>query len=395
MIFVRLRIAPVTASFKDMTDFQLKDNIHLIPQSQHVHFLIDTQGKKMFTFEEIHAQKATATTSKDMSQCLGSMSTNPSKANWNFFHINAFSYPYIMRNSKSLTSQQTSSFHLHISTVDTSQYWPFAWEYIIWNAAVTAVQFWMADLKPPIFSNTIACVHAAFFYSDITQQMHNLPEETLLSCFMTTLNATFETEFAQEDKGYKSQSENLYIPTPLCRTLRLYHVSTREAFSFNPADCGQSPTTLEHREETSPHRYRCCSSICYQLVFTSFDDETPVRHSGCCHHSGTDPSSPVHRKARLPSPMHHNLCHFLTTTPTTEQSYIHFDDESTSTEEHFPTEPLDDEVWSEDPTPDRSLCIHDGPHRPNLQCSYPCPYITTTFRMDLPPSIPQDTVGLN
>ena len=59
----------------------------------------------------------------------------------------------------------------------------------------------MADLKPHTFSNAIAWVHAAFFYSDTTQQIHNVPEEILFICFMTILNATFETEFAQQDEG--------------------------------------------------------------------------------------------------------------------------------------------------------------------------------------------------
>ena len=71
------------------------------------------------------------------------------------------------------------------------------------------------------------------------------------------------------------------------------------------------------------------------------------------------------------------------------------DDDTTSTEEHFPTAPLDDEVWSEDPIPDRLLCIHKRLHRSNLQCSYPCPYSTTTSRMDLPQSIPQGAAVLN
>ena len=89
------------------------------------------------------------------------------------------------------------------------------------------------------------------------------------------------------------------------------------------------------------------------------------------------------------------MCQFLTPTPPTEQSYIDFNDKSTSTEEHFPTAPLDDEVWSEDPIPDRVLCIHKGPHGSNLQCSYPWFYSTTAFRMDLLQSTPQGAIVLN
>ena len=66
-----------------------------------------------------------------------------------------------------------------------------------------------------------------------------------------------------------------------------------------------------------------------------------------------------------------------------------------SSKEHFPTAPLDDEVWSEDPIPDRQLCIHETPYEPNQQCSYPCLYSTTMFRIDLPQSTPQDGAVLN
>ena len=46
---VRLRIGPVTASLKEMTDLQLKDNSHLILQSHHVHIQIGTQGTERFS----------------------------------------------------------------------------------------------------------------------------------------------------------------------------------------------------------------------------------------------------------------------------------------------------------------------------------------------------------
>ena len=50
--------------------------------------------------------------------------------------------------------------------MDASQYLPFAHEYSIWNAMVTALQFCTADLKPHILSNVIDQVYAAFFYGD-------------------------------------------------------------------------------------------------------------------------------------------------------------------------------------------------------------------------------------
>ena len=39
--------------------------------------------------------------------------------------------------------------------MDAPQYWPFACEYSIWNAAVATLQFWMADLEPDVLSHAI------------------------------------------------------------------------------------------------------------------------------------------------------------------------------------------------------------------------------------------------
>ena len=45
---------------------------------------------------------------------------------------------------------------------------------------------------------------------------------------------------------------------------------------------------------------------------------------------------------------------------------------STDEEEHFPTTPLNDNVWIEEPVPDRHLCIHE--HSQHDLCPYSCPY---------------------
>ena len=49
-------------------------------------------------------------------------------------------------------------------------------------------------------------------------------------------------------------------------------------------------------------------------------------------------------------------------------------------EEDFPTTPLDDDIWLEDPVLDRHLSIHEQT-QPHYQCFYPCPY-----SLDLPHS---------
>ena len=83
-----------------------------------------------------------------------------------------------------------------------THYWSFAREYSIWNAAVTALQFWMADLGPKNLSNAIEHVNTAFFCSTSSQQLRNTSEEVLYGHFMTTLNDAFEQELALEDEGY-------------------------------------------------------------------------------------------------------------------------------------------------------------------------------------------------
>ena len=47
--------------------------------------------------------------------------------------------------------------------------------------------------------------------------------------------------------------------------------------------------------------------------------------------------------------------------------------EEEEVEEHYPTAPLDNDVWMEEPVPDRHLCIHEQSQAIDL-CPYPCPY---------------------
>ena len=85
--------------------------------------------------------------------------------------------------------------------IDTTHYWPFAREYSIWNAAVTALQFWMAYLEPQNLSNAIEWVYTVFFCSASSQQLRNMSEEVLCGHLVTALNDAFEQELALEDKG--------------------------------------------------------------------------------------------------------------------------------------------------------------------------------------------------
>ena len=95
--------------------------------------------------------------------------------------------------------------------MDATDYWPFAQEYSIWNAAVTALKFWTADLDPPTLSNTIKRVYTALFGSGSAQHLWYIEEEILFGCFVTTLNDAFEWELTLEDIGYESGSESLSV----------------------------------------------------------------------------------------------------------------------------------------------------------------------------------------
>ena len=75
--------------------------------------------------------------------------------------------------------------------MDATHYWPFAREYSIWNAAVAALQFWMAEFNPQMLSNTIEQVYTAFFCSTSSQQLRNI-SKVFFSHFVTTLNDAFE-----------------------------------------------------------------------------------------------------------------------------------------------------------------------------------------------------------
>ena len=74
------------------------------------------------------------------------------------------------------------------------------------------------------------------------------------------------------------------------------------------------------------------------------------------------------------------MAYHYASTPSTDNPFQNV----TAEEEDFPTAPIDDGIWLEDPVPDRHLCLHEQ-SQPHYQCSYPCPY-----SLDLPHSVPED-----
>ena len=132
--------------------------------------------------------------------------------------------------------------------MNVTDYWPMAREYSAWNAAVAALQFWIADLEVHVLSSATEHVYNAFFYSTSTHLLCQQSDKVLFSCFVTTLNAAFKSKLALEDAGYKCNSENFNIPTPLRRTSKIHHVSSVENASFDPVTpCSTGTRQSHHR----------------------------------------------------------------------------------------------------------------------------------------------------
>ena len=209
---------------------------------------------------------------------------------------------------------------------------------------------WMADLDPQTLSNAIEWVYTAFFCSTSSQQLRNTSEEVLLGCFVTMLNDTFEQELTLGDKGYDSGSESLSIPTPLCTAPYLYHISPSENLSFGPA----TPWAYSSQWPDNLKTVHC------HLMFDE-DDNSLID------------SNPLNGSMEWSSLTEHPMAHHITGADKEEEV------------EHFPTASLSDDVWMEEPVPDRHLCIHEHSQLHDL-CPYACQY-----SLDQPHLVPEYT----
>ena len=212
--------------------------------------------------------------------------------------------------------------------MDTAEYWPMAQEYGIWNAAIASLQFWSEDLDPVSLGVASEDVYNHFFWTSTSHTLHQLSNETLFGCFVLALNAAFTQQLSLADEGYESGS-NEDLPIPLCKTPCIYHISSLEHASFNPIHSTPCRPVAPASDFTcSPAR-----PSCHCLSFSSDSNQIDTSHD-----SGD------------------------TTL-----------DSSDVKDEDFQTVPLDDEHWSMEMVPERTLCIHEN-GLPNNVCSYPCPY---------------------
>ena len=165
----------------------------------------------------------------------------------------------------------------------------------------------------------------------------------LFSCFVTTLNAAFESKLTLENEGYKSGSENFNIPTSLRRTSKIYHVSS-------PARPCSTGTRQSHQKPVQ-----------HWLTFSSSDDEDTLTVDNPLPSSIAPLQNPMGFLQQPPSKCTLPIC----------------DDLDEEEEEDFQRVSLEDDHWTMEEILDRHLCIHEH-SIPHDLCPYPCPYLDYT-----------------
>ena len=201
--------------------------------------------------------------------------------------------------------------------MDAADYWLMAREYSIWNAAIASLQFWTADPDPVTLGRATEHVYTTFFYSPSSHTLYQQSDEILFGCFVIALNAAFDQQLSLAYEGYESGSDTIDLPTPLRKTLRIHHVSCMKHTSFDPV-----PVTPCSTPQTPPRPVHRC------LSFSSVGSHTPDSTPEC----------------------------------------------SEDKEEDFQMIPLDDEHWTSEETPERTLCTHEH-GLPHGLCPYQCPYV--------------------
>ena len=196
--------------------------------------------------------------------------------------------------------------------METAEYWPMAWEYSIWNAAITSLQFWTEDHDPVTLSIATECVYTTFSSTSTSHTLCQQSEETLFGCFVIALNAAFTQQLSLADEGYESGSDTVDLPTLLRKTPHIHHVSSIEHASFNPVHTTpyNTVTLTPHSSPQTP-----TTPVCHSLSFSSDTD----------HSSDSTPAC---------------------------------SDSSDEEEEDFQIVPLDDKEGASEEVPERTFCIH-------------------------------------
>ena len=121
-----------------------------------------------------------------------------------YFTIMLSEFLYISEEIFCTASYWTYIYSIHINM----DYCLMAREYSIWNVTIAALQFWTADLEADMLNSTTEQVYNTFFYFTSMHLLHQQSDEILFGCFVTTLNATFESKLVLEDEDYDSGSKS-------------------------------------------------------------------------------------------------------------------------------------------------------------------------------------------
>ena len=132
--------------------------------------------------------------------------------------------------------------------MDATDYWLMAQRIFHLECHYCFITVLTEDLDPVTLGIATECVYTTFFYTSTSQTLCQQSDETLFGCFIIALNAAFTQQLLLADEGYESGSDTIDLPTPLCKTPHIHHVSSMEHASFNPV------ITTPHSTPQTPPR---------------------------------------------------------------------------------------------------------------------------------------------
>ena len=86
-------------------------------------------------------------------------------------HTDAFKIIYIpdmffIRHTSNTTTIRVFQKYFTTTTMETTEDWPMAHEYAIWNATMASLQFWAEDLDPVSLGIASECIYTTFFWTN-------------------------------------------------------------------------------------------------------------------------------------------------------------------------------------------------------------------------------------
>ena len=76
-------------------------------------------------------------------------------------------------------------------TMETAEYWPMAWEYSIWNAAIASLQFWTEDLNPVTLGIATEHIYTTFFWTSTSHTLCHTVWRNIIWMFCYSTECSF------------------------------------------------------------------------------------------------------------------------------------------------------------------------------------------------------------